>query len=142
MITDLELRLVRGAIYTAIVERGILPSAREVARVCAIPEPRVDGAFRVLADSQVIILWPGSLDLWAAPPFSAVANAFHVHADGRPWFATCAWDAFGIPAALHADAQIEASCASSDLPIRCGVRQGRAFGTAVIHLLVPAAHFW
>ena len=142
MATDDELRSVREAIYKTIVEHGVAPSARDVAHACALPEPRVDAAFRALAESHIIVLRPGSVDLWAAPPFSGVPNGFRVHAHGRSWFAPCAWDAFGIPASLHADAEIDASCAWSDEPIRCGVRDGRAFGTAVIHLLVPAARFW
>jgi Alkylmercury lyase len=90
----------------------------------------------------VIVLRPGTLDLWAAPPFSAGPTGFRVRSGNRSLFGTCAWDAFGVPAALHADADVEASCPSSGEPIRCGVRGGRAFGDAVIHLLVPAAQFW
>ena len=60
----------------------------------------------------------------------------------RPYFGACAWDAFGIPAALKADARIEAACAWTAEPLPCGVESGRAYGAGVIHLLVPAAHFW
>ena len=42
-----------------------------------------------------------------ANPFSAVPTAFRVSAAGRWWYANCAWDAFGICAALHADGRIE-----------------------------------
>ena len=142
MPTDAELRSVRQAIYQAVVERGSAPSASDVARACGVPEPVAQAAFRDLAAAHVIILRPASLELWAAPPFSAAPTRFEVRADGRAFFAPCAWDAFGIPAALHADAVIETSCAWSHDALRCGVRDGRAFGAAVVHLLVPAAHFW
>jgi hypothetical protein len=42
----------------------------------------------------------------------------------------------------EADADIDARCGWSDEPIACGVTAGRAYGDGVIHLLVPAAHFW
>ena len=42
-----------------------------------------------------------------ANPFSAVPTPYRVQADGRSWFANCAWDAFGICAALHVDGRIE-----------------------------------
>ena len=58
------------------------------------------------------------------------------------WYAPCAWDAFGIPAALKRDAAIDARCAWSGEPIACGVEGGAAYGDGVIHLLVPAARFW
>jgi|SRR5436190_16893903 len=142
MSTDRELRSVREEIYDAIVKRGDAPSTDDLADACAMPEPRVRKAVRALADAHVIVLRPGSMNLWAAPPFSAVPSGFKVQAQSGSWFAPCAWDAFGIPAALHADANIDAVCAETGEPIRCGVRAGREFGTAVIHLLVPAAHFW
>jgi Alkylmercury lyase len=142
MSTEVELRSVREAIYESIVKRGVAPSTHDIADTCAIPEPRVRGIVRELADAHVIVLRPGSTDLWAAPPFSAVTSGFMVRAREGSWFAPCAWDAFGIPAALQADAEIEAACAETGEPIPCGVRGGRESGTAVIHLLVPAAHFW
>jgi len=142
MSSDGELRSVREAIYDAIVKRGVAPSTQEIAEACAMPAPRIENIVRELADAHVIVLQARSTDLWAAPPFSAVPSGFIVRAQGRPWFAPCAWDAFGIPAALHSDADIDASCAETGEPIHCGVRGRREFGTAVIHLLVSAAHFW
>ena len=46
-----------------------------------------------------------------ANPFSAVPTAYRVLARDRWWYANCAWDAFGVCAALHADGRIETSCA-------------------------------
>ena len=62
--------------------------------------------------------------------------------EANRYFGVCAWDAFGIAAALHADARIEARCAWSGDPMACGVEHGRAYGRGLVHLLVPAAHFW
>ena len=53
-----------------------------------------------------------------ANPFSGVETPFKVHANGKSYFANCAWDTLGIPAALHVDAEIEAACAQSGEPIR------------------------
>jgi hypothetical protein len=73
---------------------------------------------------------------------SEVRTPFRVATATASWYAPCAWDAFGIPAALKHDADIDARCAWSDEPIACGVKDSRAYGGGVIHLLVPAAHFW
>jgi hypothetical protein len=142
MAWDDDIRSVRLGIYQSIVDSGVAPSPRGVARGCGISDARVETMFRALADAHVIVLRSESTVLWAAPPFSAISTGFAVSARGKSWFAPCAWDAFGIPAALHADADIDAVCAQTGEAIRCGVRDGRAFGSAVIHLLVPAAHFW
>jgi hypothetical protein len=78
-----------------------------------------------------------------AAPFSAVPTAFRVDADGRSWYANCAWDAFGICAALDVDGRIETTCADCDEPIAVEVRDRRPDDeTLVFHSLVAAAHWW
>ena len=137
------LRTVRLAIYTAIQQRGAAPAAADLASAHHLEVRSVEEAYQALARSHVIVLHADTLDIWSAPPFSAVPTAFRTtSADRSSWYAPCAWDAFGIPAALGSDARIEARCAWSAEPIPCGVEDGRAYGTGVIHLLVPAARFW
>lgn len=133
---------IRLAVYGAVVASGRAPSPDEMGRTLGLDRAIVADAYRALADAHVLVLQPGSVEIAWAPPFSAVPTPFRVHAGDASWYAPCAWDAFGIPAALHRDAAIDARCAWSGEPIPCGVEQGRAHGDAVIHLLVPAAHFW
>src|SRR5438034_322989 len=80
------------------------------ASACGLPDTEVAEAFRTLAAGHVIVLLPNSVDLWAAPPFSTAPTGFCVRSGGQTWFAVCAWEAFGIPAALGRDAVIEAAC--------------------------------
>ena len=136
------LRDVRAAIYAAVVESGRAPAPEELAAMLDIDVVTVADAFRRLADAHVIVLRPGTVEIMWAPPFSVVPTPFRSAAATRAWHAPCAWDAFGIPAALGRDAAVEARCAWSHEPIPCGVRDGRGYGEGVIHLLVPAAHFW
>ena len=78
-----------------------------------------------------------------AAPFSAVATPFRVDAAGRNWFANCAWDAFGICAALHVDGRIETVCPDCAEPIVVTVSDRRPDdATLVFHCLVPAARWW
>jgi hypothetical protein len=133
---------VRLAIYRAIERSGSAPSAGEVAVALGLDPAAVEDAYRALADAHVIVLQPRTAEIKWAPPFSAVPTAFRVHAGRSAWHAPCAWDAFGIPAALDCDARIDAACAWSNEPLPCGVEHGLAYGDALIHLLVPAAHFW
>ena len=66
-----------------------------------------------------------------------------VEAAGRSWFANCAWDAFGVCAALDVDGRIDTTCADCDQPIEIHVRQGRPDDEfLVFHCLVPAARWW
>jgi hypothetical protein len=133
---------VRTAIYAGIVQSGRAPTPPELAPALGLDEGAVVDAFRALADAHVIVLRPGTDEIAWAPPFSAMATPFRAVSGSSSWYAPCAWDAFGIPAALKRDAAIEARCAWSGEPLACGVEHGRAYGDGVIHLLVPAAHFW
>jgi hypothetical protein len=133
---------VRLAIYRAIERGGFAPGAADVARALDREPAVVEDAYRALADAHVIVLQPHTVDIKWAPPFSVVPTPFLVRAGRSSWHAPCAWDAFGIPAALDCDAHIEAVCAWSGDPVPCGVEHGLAYGDGLIHLLVPAAHFW
>ncbi|MCU1382122.1 MAG: hypothetical protein JWL71_819 [Acidobacteria bacterium] len=125
-----------------IVQSGCAPAAAELAAALGRTDGDVAAAYHSLAEAHVIVLRPGTTEIAWAPPFSSVVTPFRATAGAMSWYAPCAWDAFGIPAALHRDAGIEARCAWSGEPIRCGVADGEAYGDGVIHLLVPAAHFW
>jgi hypothetical protein len=136
------LSTVRLAIYEGIEATGAAPAPVGVARAHGLDLAVVEDAYRALADGHVIVLQPGTVEVRWAPPFSLVPTAFRVWAGRSSWFAPCAWDAFGIPAALDRDARIDAACAWSGEPIPCGVEHGQGYGGGVVHLLVPAAHFW
>ena len=78
-----------------------------------------------------------------ANPFSAAPTRHRVHAAGRSWYAACAWDSFGICAALHADGTIETSCADCRDAVTVNVRNQRPDDKSLLfHCLVPAAHWW
>ncbi len=89
------------------------------------------------------MLSTSALELRMANPFSAVPTAHRVHAAGRWWYANCAWDAFGICAALHADGRIESSCPDCGEPLAVEVKDGRPGDDRLLyHCLVPAARWW
>jgi hypothetical protein len=137
-----RLDAVRRAIYEAIVRTGRIPPAAQLATKLGLDVPAVADALLALAEAHVIVLKSGTTEVQWAPPFSAVPTPFRSTAGPSSWYAPCAWDAFGIPAALKQDAVVDARCAWSGEPIDCGVTQGHAYGAGVIHLLVPAARFW
>jgi hypothetical protein len=73
-----------------------------------------------------------------ANPFSAVETPFIVHANNKTYFANCAWDSLGIPAALHANANIEGRCVQSADVIRLQVTDGQVSESdALVHFLIP-----
>jgi hypothetical protein len=99
--------------------------------------------FDELNARHAFFLEPGTHDIRIANPFSAVPTDFVVRAQGRAYYANCAWDALGIEAALHSDAVINATYAEDDVPLTFTIRDGHVqHPEAVVHLLVPFQHWY
>ena len=78
-----------------------------------------------------------------ANPFSAIPTPHRIQAAGRTWYANCAWDAFGICAALHTDGRVETACPDCGEPIAIEVRDEQIDDQGVLfHCLVPASAWW
>ena len=137
---DLELR---NRTYRLVVELGRVPSADEVSASSGRPLDTVLAAWRRLHDAHALVLDATGTAIRMANPFSGVPTPYRVEAAGRWWYANCAWDAFGVCAALHADGRIETSCPDCGDPIAVDVRDARPDDeTLVFHCLVPAAAWW
>ena len=137
---DLDLR---NLTYRLLVELGRAPHAAEVAEAAGLARPEVVAAWRRLHEAHALVLQPGADEIRMAAPFSAVPTPHRVEAAGRSWYGNCAWDAFGICAALHVDGRVETACADCGEPIAVEVRDERPDDEALLfHCLVPAAHWW
>jgi hypothetical protein len=141
-VTDHDLAI-RNLTYRLFVDRGQPPTSADVAAAADVNAAEVGAAWARLHAAHAIVLDAPSGQLRMANPFSAVATPFRVHAAERRWYANCAWDAFGICAALHVDGRIETACADCGEPIACNVRSQRPDDdTLLFHCLVPAAAWW
>jgi Alkylmercury lyase len=133
----------RNTTYRLFVRRGRAPTIDEVAREVAAPEEEVRAGWHRLHEAHALVLDPVTDELRMANPFSAVPTAYRVEADGRSWYGNCAWDAFGIGAAMHVDSVIETECADCGEPIRVTVSDARPDREELVfHVLVPAASWW
>jgi len=129
--------------YAQVVELGRVPTAAEVAAATHLAPTEVVAGWRRLHDQHALVLNAATDEIRMANPFSGVPTAYRVRAAGRWWYANCAWDAFGICAALDVDGQIETSCAGSGEPLSITVRAHRPDDERLLfHCLVPAARWW
>jgi Alkylmercury lyase len=129
---------IRNRTYGLIAELGRVPLAAEVG-----PPEEVRAAWRRLHEEHALVLDPRGEEIRMANPFSAVATPYRVEAAGRRWFGSCAWDAFGILAALEADGVIETVCPDCGDAIALSVDSGRPDDESLVfHCLVPAADWW
>ena len=139
----LDLRI-RNHVYSTFLREGRAQTTAETAAALALGEDEVAAAYRRLHDAHALVLRPGTTDLLMLNPFSAVETPHRVEAGGRSWFANCAWDALGIPAALHADATVRSECPDCGEPLELEVRDGKLVRGAelLVHFVVPARRWW
>lgn len=134
---------VRAFIYHSFAETAQPPDPQSVARHFQLGPDEVAQVYHELDQHHAFFLEPGTLDIRIANPFSAIPTDFVVEANGKRYWANCGWDALGIPAALHADARINAAYAYSGEPITFHVRNGQLDPTsAVVHFVVPFARWY
>ena len=124
--------------------RATHPRAAEAAAALDLDEGEVADAYRRLHDAHALVLHPDTTEIRMLNPFSAAETPHRVEADGRSWFANCAWDALGIPAALHRDASVSSECPDCGEPLELGVRDGELVRGAelLVHFVVPARRWW
>jgi len=124
---DLDLR---NLTYRRFVELGRAPAPGELGS-----REEVLASWRRLHEAHALVLDGDAIRM--ANPFSAVPTPYRVLADGRWWYGNCAWDAFGICAALGVDGRIE----HRDIVVE--VRDEKPDDESLVfHCLVPAASWW
>jgi hypothetical protein len=121
---DLQVKL---AVYRHFAETARAPQPDEIA----------------LRAQRVLVLEEDAATIRMAPPFSGVPTQHVAVVDGRRYFANCAWDVLGVPAALRQPGLVESRCEQSGEPFRLEVsREGPAASGWLFHCLVPASHWW
>jgi hypothetical protein len=127
-----------------LVETDERPTSAEIAREVDLDEGEVRASFVRLHGKRLLVPEAGDPSrIRMAPPFSGVPTAFPVDAQGKRYYANCVWDAFGIAAALRADAVSAAADGHTGEPLTLEVKNGRPVPRPyVAHFAVPAAHWW
>lgn len=129
---------IRAFVYHHFAVTTRPPNVDETASRFALTHEQAVSAYEELHQRHAFYLQPGTHDILMANPFSGVETPFKVRANDKTYFANCAWDSLGIPAALHSDAQIEAACAHSGEPIRLMVSDHQIQDSdALVHFLLP-----
>ena len=146
---DLEsLRALRNRVLEHFVAAGVAPTAESLASTSAFPDAAaVRQGFAELAQQHELVLdqqGHGKGEIVMAMPFSAVPTPHRVTIGRRSWWANCAWDALGIPAALDQRARSPAVARSRERSwkLTCSRTELRSEGVDWVHFLVPARQFW
>ncbi|WP_240810271.1 alkylmercury lyase family protein [Actinomadura sp. WMMA1423] len=104
----------RDLVYETFAAEGRAPSVGELARRTRSTAEAVQGMLGDLADAHALVLAPEGDSVRMAHPFTAAPMAFVVTPvdghDDRRWWGGCAWDSFGISAALRLVVRIDTAC--------------------------------
>jgi hypothetical protein len=123
-VTERELAL-RHTIFQAFAATGAPPAVAD------------RSTLRSLAAQHVVVLDERG-HIVMAHPFAAHDDGARVEAGGRTWRGSCAWDAFGIVAALG----LEEALVTDASGVHIAFRDGRPEDEALFHIAVPAAEWW
>jgi len=124
-------------VYRFLVENERPPTPEETALALGIGAEQAREAYVRLHRRHALFLEPGTSTIRMAHPFSVRPTPFRVHAGGRAYWANCAWDMLGVPAALHADAQIEGVYADTGEAAQLSVAGGQVQGSGVVYFALP-----
>jgi Alkylmercury lyase len=101
---------VRHLVYQTFAQQGRAASPAELAGELELDPANVLDALRELHDRHALVLTPTGDAIRMAHPFSAAPMGFVVRADDQFWWGGCAWDSFGITAALDRQLEITTCC--------------------------------
>ena len=143
LVDELDLRI-RSAVYASFARDGRAPTAAATAAALGLDAREVEDAFRRLHDAHALVLEPGTTRDQDAQPLLGGRDAAPGAGRRTDWYANCAWDALGIPAALHQDGRIESACPDCGERLELEVRDGELVRGAelLVHFVVPARHWW
>jgi Alkylmercury lyase len=137
---DLQVKL---AVYRRFAESGERPSPQDVASRVGTDVASVVAAYARLRAQRLLVLEADGASVRMAPPFSGVPTQHAVIVDGVRYFANCAWDALGVPAALDRPGVVHSRCEASGEPLRLPIgADGPGPSDWLFHCLVPAARWW
>lgn len=134
--------LVRAEIFRFFLDHGHGPCSEDVRKRLRISGAELASALGRLDHPGDIVVGPGSNNVLIAHPFGSDQSGYQVRcAEGRYW-APCAQDALMLGLMLDTEIEVDATCPDCQEPIHIELRDGQAYGDAIIHTLLPLSHWF
>jgi hypothetical protein len=141
-IQDLDLTI-RHFVYRQFVREAGPPSIIETAQAFDLTGEQVKDVYERLHENHFLFLDHGTTNIRMANPFSAIPTKFKVRVNHKSYWANCAWDMLGIPAALQDDAVIEAVFEDTREPVAITVADGQVrHEGGVVHFPLPVRQWY
>ena len=138
-------RLLRGYIYSRVLERGLPPSTADIGAHFGVCLETAKETLARLKIGKTVLMHPRTGEILMAGPFAARETAYRVigNTSGMRWFANCAWDMLGVAMIANEPVRIEAACTDCGALMTLEVEpDSRPTDTSVVHFLVPARYWY
>ena len=134
----------RVVIYAHFASEGVAPTIEQLAVMMKISSPQVRETLLRLAARRALVLDAHTGEIWMAAPFSAVPTRYRVHGATTSWWANCAWDMLGIPAAVGQSVRVDTTCPDCEesLEVLVDAEKGPSMDGGLVHFLVPASRWY
>jgi len=134
---------VRHFVYNHFADTTLPPNVEETAAHFNISTEEAGEYYKELNNRHAFFLEPETLTVRMAWPFSAIPTDFKVHANGKTYYANCAWDMLGVPALLKCNAVMDARFTESNESIQLEVKDGKVTNSELlIHFPVAFSHWY
>jgi Alkylmercury lyase len=139
-----EARAVRREVFATFAAEGRPPSPSELADRLTLAPNDVMASLRELHEAHALVLTAIGDGVRMAHPFSAWPMHFVVRGGERLWWGGCAWDSFGIVAALGEELEISTTCPATGRALRyvAGPKTPPDADGVVVRMPRPAAQWW
>lgn len=133
-------RIVRAGAVELLAAGSLDPTSRELAGTTGLTVDAVTESLRRLSNEHRLVVSPEGDRVLMAHPFSSMPTDYRTQIGDRSWWASCAWDAFGI-LALLGDGRVVSTSPGRTESVWT-VRDGVVEPDGVVHFVVPAKSFW
>jgi hypothetical protein len=137
-------RDVRLLVYRTFADEGRAISPNEIAHRLQLDGETVASKLEELHALHALVLTPGKDAIRMAHPFSAWPMGFVLRDEDRFWWGGCAWDSFGIAAALRRELEITTACPTCKKELRYVASHHHAPDDEEIRVRLPrpAREWW
>ena len=133
----------RTAVYRHFATTGRSPTVEALGEAVGATGDQVRDGYRRLYAKRMLVPAADFASIRMAPPFSGVPTQHRVTVNAAEYFANCAWDAFGIVAALGGTGSVLSRCEQTLEPLVLHLTpDGPPSSGWLFHCVVPAAKWW
>lgn len=134
---------IRHFVYQQFADTTLSRSVDVTAAHFSISTEEATEYYKELHNRHAFFIELETLTVRMANPFSGIPTDFKVLANGKTYYANCAWDMLGVPAALHMDAVIEAKITESNEFVKLEVKDGKVTNDELlVHFPLPFSHWY